>query len=603
MRATLTLLLGLLSWLPLPAAADAAQRRPWYGDLHIHTAFSMDAFMAGQVRTGPDVAYRYARGESIPHPNGELLRLPGPPLDFLMVADHAGFLGVNAALLDPTSPGYGHPDSEALLRRMPLPELIRELRTRAAKNDPLLADAVIEDAWQKTIAAAERHYAPGRFTTFIGYEYTPTPGSRHLHRNVVFRDGEDKVPARPFSARDSGDPADLWAWLDGLREQGIDALAIPHNMNQSDGLAFQRTTFTGEPIDRSYASRRQRNEPIAEISQIKGTSETHPSLSPNDEWAGFQIVRYYLNRAANTNPISVFKGGYWRDALNTGLALRQALGVNPYQLGAIGSSDSHLSAGSYDEHAYFSGGAGTPQSRGSVLPDDSSSWEGVFTPRQATHGSGGLAGIWAAENTREALFDAMRRRETFATSGPRLAVRLFASHRYPDDIARAPDRIARAYAQGVPMGGVLYSPPEAEAPRLLAMALRDPRSGWLQRLQIVKGWVREGITQEAVYDVACSDGLTPDLITHRCPDNGASVNLEDCSVSRHRGAVELAALWQDPNWRAEEPAYYYARVLENPSCRWSTWDAIRSRQPPNPELPPTHQERAWSSPVWVRPPR
>ncbi|MEE2784863.1 MAG: DUF3604 domain-containing protein [Pseudomonadota bacterium] len=587
---TSLLLACSLAWAEPPSQA-------FFGDLHIHTTYSMDAFMAGNVRTTPDDAYRYAKGQAIPHPTGESIRLSGPPLDFLMVSDHASYLGVNAALLDPTSPSYGHAESEQMTQGRSLVETIRLLRRMGEQNHELVGKAVITDAWQKIIAAAERHNDPGRFTAFIGYEYTPSPGSRHLHRNVIFRDANP--PRTPFSARDSDDPADLWDWLDTLRHEGVEALAIPHNMNQSDGLAFMTTTWQGDPIKRAFAEKRMRNEPIAEISQQKGTSETHPMLSPNDEWADFQIVQYYLNRAENKDPISVFKGGYYRDALLTGLTFKAEQHFNPYQLGAIGSSDSHVSAGAYEENQRFSSRSNDAVSRGSAYPnhaDPKKNWQDFWTPRQATHGTGGLAGVWAKENTRAALYDAMRRRETFATSGPRIRVRLFASPDFSDN----PFANADGHAQGVPMGGILPSSLD-KGPELFVWAARDPHDSWLQRIQIVKGWVDDGKPYERIYDVSCADGLVPDPDTHRCPDNGASVNLKDCSISRDKGAVELSTTWRDPDFDPENQAFYYARVLQNPTCRWSTWDAIRLGISPNPDLPATHQERAWSSPIWFEP--
>ena len=603
MTRTTTALLGVLMSGAVWAgeAADGPERNAYFGDTHIHTVYSMDAFMAGGVRTTPDHAYNYAKGEAIPHPDGTMLRISGAPLDFLMVSDHAAYLGANEALLDPTSPTYGHPEADRLSSSSnALADVIAALFQLGDENHELVGPTVIAHAWAKSIAAAERHNDPGTFTAFIGYEYTPTPGSRHLHRNVVFRGA---APELPFGSRDSGDPEDLWTWLDGLREAGIEALAIPHNMNQSDGLAFMETTWKGIPIDAAWAEKRMRNEPIAEISQQKGTSETHPSLSPNDEWADFQIVQYYLNRRENTNPISVFKGGYWRDALLTGLEMQANSGFNPYQLGAIGASDSHVSAGPFEEDNHFSGDPNTPVSRGSAYPDHAdpdASWEGFWTPRQATHGTGGLAGVWAEENTREALYDAMRRRETFATSGPRIRVRFFGGFDLPDGIAESSDWTAQAYAHGVPMGGML---PDADqgAPSFLFWAARDPHEGWLQRMQVIKGWVEDGEAREQVYDVACSDGLSPNPATHRCPDNGAQVNLADCSITRDKGAVELTTHWRDPDFDPGQQALYYVRVLENPSCRWSTWDALRLGIAPNPDLPATHQERAWSSPIWYQP--
>ena len=593
MAATLCAAIALTS-----SGQEPSGRQAFFGDLHIHTNFSFDAF-TGNVRTTPDDAYLYAKGHPIAHPSGDAIRITGRPLDFLMVADHAEYLGIHAALLDPTSPTYGHPETSSVLPRpgTSFMATARRLREMIASGHEIVGDEVIADAWSKTVEAAERHNDPGTFTTFVGFEYTPTPDGRHLHRNVVFRGSE--VPDMPFSSRDSANPEDLWTWLDARRDEGIEALAIPHNMNQSDGLAFQEQTFDGDPIDRDWAEKRIRNEPVAEISQQKGTSETHPSLSPNDEWADFQIVQYYRNRAENKDPISVFKGGYYRDALRTGLEFEEKLGSNPYQLGVVAASDSHTSASAYEEDNYFSN-PNSPAARGSAYREGDGGWEGFFTPRQATHGTGGLTGVWAEQNTRAAIYDAMRRKETFGTSGPRIRVRLFGGFGLDRALLGSADPVAEAYRSGVAMGGVL--PAKASgSPSFLVLAMRDHETGWLQRAQVIKGWMDGGESHERVYDVACSDGLEPDPKTHRCPNNGARVNLADCSVSRDKGAMELQTVWTDPDFDRSQRAFYYVRVLENPSCRWSMWDALRTGIEPNPDLPETHQERAWSSPIWFQP--
>ena len=602
MKATTVLAAGvLLASGSFAEDREAPDRSAFFGDLHIHTTYSFDAFM-GTVRTTPDHAYRYAKGEAIPHPDGNMVQLRAP-LDFLAVTDHAEYLGVHAALLDPDSVTYGHPERSRVVpdETLSLTEYYAYqtgMRRFLAGGTDLAGKPVISWAWRKIIDSAERHNDPGRFTALIGYEYTLSPGSRHLHRNVIFRGSE--VPDWPFSARDSADPADLWAWLDRLRARGIEAMGIPHNMNQSDGLAFPETTWQGEPIDAAFAAARMRNEPVAEITQKKGTSETHPALSPNDEWAGFQIVQYYLNKAENKDPITIFKGGYLRDALLTGLEFEESRGFNPYRLGVVASSDSHVSAGSYEEDRYFTNRANTPQSRGSAYGSDRDSWDGFETPRHATHGTGGLAGVWAEDNSRASIYDAMRRRESFATSGPRIRVRFFGGFGLDRAVAGSEDRVTAAYRHGVPMGGELSEAGE-QAPSFLVIALRDPASGWLQRAQVIKGWIEDGERREQVFDVACSNGLTPDPETHRCGDNGARVNLADCSVSRHGGATELQAVWTDPAFHPGQRAFYYARVLENPSCRWSTWDALRLGIAPNPDLAATIQERAWSSSIWYAP--
>ena len=547
--------------------------------------YSVNSFLRRNHRATPDDAWRYAKGEAISHPRGGQVKLSGPPLDFLAVTDHADFMG--AAL-----PVLGLADDSP--RGYPVSGAVRRAVARLVKSGRL--DEVRRRAWRRTVEAAERHNEPGRFTTFIGYEWAFHLHGGNLHRHVVF--GGADAPALPFGPRYARGPEDLWDWLDRQRESGIDALAIPHNMDKSRGLAFPETGWTGRRIDRAFAEKRLRNEPVVEIVQEKGVSETHPLLSPDDEWAGFQTFRYYDGRES---PV----GDYYRAGLKRGLAIERRIGVNPYRFGAVGGSDSKLGAGAFEEDNFFKSRL-EPHERGSAYPEGRGGWEGYRTPRVATHGSAGLTGIWAEENTRAALFRALRRRETFATSGPRLRVRLFAGFGLAQRLGRAgngPDPVAAGYAHGVPMGGTLTGA-GGPAPDFFVQAVRDPRSGRLQRAQIVKGWLDgDGEAHERVFDVACSDGLAPDPASHRCPGNGARVDLADCSVSRDRGAEELRAVWTDPDFDAGQPAFWYLRVLENPSCRWSTWDAVRAGVEPNPVLPATIQERAWSSPVWYAPGR
>ncbi len=583
-----------------------AERNAYFGDLHVHTRLSFDAYIFN-VRASPDDAYRYARGEPIRHALGYDLRLTDAPLDFLAVTDHAEYLGILPAMNDPQHPLSHVPWAPALfsddlaqigqafqrigasLRDSTYIEEIRDPATRAA-------------AWKQVIDAAERHYVPGRFTTFVGYEYTSAPGGRNLHRNVIFAGAS--VPEMPFSAMESQNPEDLWRWMDELRARGMESLAIPHNSNGSDGSMFARTTWDGKPVDRAWAELRIRNEPLVEITQIKGTSETHPSLSPSDEWSSFEIMPSYIG---SPTTVTVFDGGYVRRALQQGLQFDASLGVDPFHVGFIGSSDTHNAAGNVDERD-FQGKVGVqdglPQRRGSIPPIGEHAWDSAEPQpgiaRFSTWGAAGLAGVWAEENTRESIYAALRRKETFATSGPRMRVRFFAGHDLPADILDRSDQIALAYRTATPMGGDLLTRRGA-APTFMVWAMRDPHSGWLQRVQVVKGWNAGGQPREQVFDVACADGARPDASTHRCPDNGASVDPKTCAVSRGSGAVELRALWRDPGFDASQRAFYYVRVLENPSCRWSTWDALRVGTPPNPRVPQFIQERAWSSPIWVTP--
>ena len=576
-------------------------RNAYFGDLHVHTNFSYDAFLNG-TRATPHDAYRYAKGEALTHPAGFEIQLDAP-LDFYAVTDHASFLGMLPALMDPAR-DISHP-AGALVADFVSGAVTGDARAEARRDiraytlgqsEPPHDPDVVRSAWRETVAAAENHYEPGRFTTFVGYEFTGSPENQNLHRNVIFRGSA--VPELPFSRLDSFNPEALWAWMDRNREAGMEALAIPHNSNGSNGLMFRLATYAGEPLDAAYAEIRNRNEPLVEITQTKGTSDTHPALSPNDEWADFEIWSYRIG--GGTTP-SQPNGSYVREAYLNGLRLEEERGINPFRFGLVGATDNHAGAGPGRESDFFTAG-GAPQV-GSSIPFDPPRPDGRLysaSPLGALRGASGLTGVWAEENTREAIYDAFRRKETFATTGPRMRVRFFAGYDYPDDLADDPDLLARAYAGGVAMGGELAAP-GSRAPRFLAWASRDPSSAPLARLQVVKGWIDGGEAHERIYDVACSDGLTVDETTHRCPDNGARVNLDDCSISADAGAAELRTLWTDPDFDAAQRAIYYVRVLENPSCRWSTWDAVRAGVEPRPDLPATLQERAWSSPIWVAP--
>jgi hypothetical protein len=589
------------------AVAQNRDRNAYFGDLHVHTRLSFDAYIFN-VRATPDDAYRYAKGESIHHASGYDVRLTDAPLDFLAVTDHSEYLGVIPAMHDPRHPLSQVPYAADLFstEREKINAAFQRIATslRTGQYLPELKDLdTSRSAWRTIVDSADRHYVPGKFTTFRGYEFTSAPDGQNLHRNVIF--AGTRAPELPFTALDSQNPEELWRWMDQQRKQGVEALAIPHNSNGSDGRMFQRTQFDGRPMDRSYAELRMRNEPLAEITQVKGTSETHPSLSPNDEWSAFEIMDTYIG---SQTKVTKFAGGYVRDALKAGLEYEQSQGFNPYRFGFIGSSDTHNAAGPFEESRYFSKVGlmdGKPEQRGSV-PPAGRTWDDYEPQNNAARyqswGASGLTGVWAEENTRESIFAGLRRKETFATSGPRMRVRFFAGFDFPAGVENRPDVIAQSYTRGVPMGGDLLQR-GARAPQFLAWALRDPHAGWLQRVQIVKGWVQDGKTQERVFDVACSDGLTPDATTHRCADNGATVDLRTCAVSENKGAVELRALWSDPTFDARQRAFYYVRVLENPSCRWSTWDALRAGIEPNPKLAKTIQERAWSSPIWYVPQR
>lgn len=595
-----------------PALTRNPTRNAYYGDLHVHTQNSFDAYVFN-VRRTPDDAYRFAKGEEIPHDAGFEIQLEGPALDFLAVTDHGEYLGIVPAM-----DTEGHPLSETAVAKRAFGEdaaaaadTFRGIGISFVTGQPIeeIRDqAVMDSVWAETVAAAERHYAPGVFTTFAGYEFTSMQivsveagSAANLHRNVIF---EDAAPERIFSTLDSRNPEDLWDWMDGQRTDGIDALAIPHNSNASNGQMFAMERWAGGGMDTEYAVQRLENEPLVEITQIKGTSETHPSFSPNDEWADFEPYEYFIGSAAKS---TINEGDYVRPALSRGLAIEEETGANPYMFGFIGSSDTHIAAGTFKEETHWgkfpTDGAG-PRSRSSVPPEGFESWEGVTasTNRRVLTGANfsasGLAGVWAEANTREDIFAAMRRKETFGTSGPRMKVRLFAGD-YEDGVLDAPGLLETAYARGVSMGGDLILEDGGGSPDFIAWGVRDPLSAPLDRMQIIKVWTEDGAAKEAVYDVACSGGEAPDPETHRCADNGASVDTATCETSPGAGAGELKTVWRDPDYVEGRRSAYYVRLLENPTCRWSTWDAVRAGTPPNPKLPLTLQEQAWSSPIWV----
>ena len=586
----------MLAALLSAAVGSGAERQAYFGDLHIHTRYSFDAFLFG-TRTNPDDAYAFARGEPLRHPSGFGIQLERP-LDFYAVTDHGFYLGMWSAMTDSAHPLHDDPDARAFLDAKTRAERSRAFRTAGQFLLDNFSEADVKSGWADIVASANRNYVPGELTTFIAYEYTSSyPTDRgNLHRNVVFRG--DTAPDIPFSRLDSLNPEDLWAWMDRQRARGMDALAIPHNSNGSNGRMFELTQTDGSPIDAAYATTRTRNEPLIENTQIKGTSDTHPFLSPNDEWADFEIMPYRVATVLKSRP----QGSYAREAWLNGLLMQARDGLNPYHFGVIGSSDTHNSGEVFDEDRFVSK-VGTldsaPVGRGSVPVNPEDETSGYTEGANIYFGASGLAGVWAEENTRGAIFDALRRKETFSTTGTWIRLRFFGGHGLSEEMLDA-GNIAQAYEVGVPMGGDLVAQ-ESGAPGFLVWAAQDPQAAKLQRLQIVKGWVADGRARERVYDVACSDGLAVDPATHRCPDNGATVDISDCSISEGLGAAELATLWTDPDFNPHERAFYYVRVLENPTCRWSTWDAIRAGTTPRGVVPATIQERAFSSPIWIQP--
>lgn len=574
---------------PAPPGTD---RQVYFGDLHLHTSYSLDA-AAARTETTPDDAYRYARGEVVTYLGRPVQR--NAPLDFLAVTDHAEYLGnVRAAMAgEITLPGDQSRWQRLFANRggPTMFELfgyaVRGLYGEAAEG---LADpARSHTAWQETIAAAERANQPGRFTAFVAFEYSPTYRSNgaHLHRNVIFRG--PTYPAMPFSALDSMNHEALWAYAETNRRRGMDSVLIPHNANLSDGLAFPYNDTYGNPMTADYAARRAANEPLVEITQIKGTSETRPELSPDDEFAGFELVKSEGDLA----------GAYVRTGLARGMELAEALGINPFEQGFTGSSDFHNGVSSSEEDNYPGAlGYSDDQANAQAILNDLSP---VIGSPLANLSASGITGVWAEANTREAIFAAFQRRETFATSGPRLRVRLFAGWSDPASLGRGPDWARAAYRWGVPMGGNLAAPPAgARAPQFVIQAAKDPASGNLDRIQIVKVWREAGQSREKIYNVAWS-GRRRLGADGRLPAVGNTVDAARATYSNTIGAAELFGTWSDPDFDPAERALYYARVIEIPTPRWATYLSAASGVPLAEGTAAWLQERAWTSPVYYTP--
>jgi hypothetical protein len=572
-----------------------AEREAFFGDLHLHTGFSFDAIASG-TQTTPEDAYRYALGESVEYMGRAVRR--GEPLDFLAVTDHSEYLAVPYDATDPEGP-FGETRwpaeiaavSNDTLRYMQLfsPSAFRGT---APVIEELNTEPIVRNNWQREIAAAERYNRPGRFTTFVAYEWSPMPGGAHLHRNVIFRGPE--YPERPFSSLDSPRPEDLWSYVEALRARGVESVLIPHNPNMSQGLMFAVTDSAGDPITREYAALRLANERLVEIAQNKGTSETRPEFGAPDEFANFELLT--LSAEAGADPA----GGYVRQALARGLEIEAAIGINPFRFGLIGSTDFHSGVSSTEEDN-FPGALGRSddmQQPAAVLNDVNP----VAGAAATIFSAGALTGVWAEANTREAIFAALERREAFATSGTKIRVRLFAGWGYGDELLAERDWIRRAYAEGSPMGGDLPRAPRRAGPlKLVVHASRDPNGANLDRIQIVKIWLENGAAREAVHDVVWAGGRLRDPATGRLPSVGSSVDPATATYSNTIGATQLGTVWTDAEFDPDVPAIYYARVLEIPTPRWSTYLAVRNGLPLPRGVPATLQERAWTSPVFYSP--
>ena len=596
----------------------------------MHTYLSADAYGLG-TRITPDTAYRYARGDIITADNGEEVRIR-KPLDFLMLADHAENIGVRSALavgkeIKLTDAGKAmklaltksNPSIRDLVAAKTVEDQNAVLRSIGkAKGDwksPLLEDEEFtRSVWGDVIAVAEKYNDPGSFTTFIGFEWT---GLYMMHRNVMFVDGKKKtIKVLPYSLMDSADPEDLWQYLANYEEStGGRVMAIPHNANLSNGAMFSVLDFAGKPITSKYAKTRSRWERIYEVTQYKGDSEAYPDLSLEDEFADFEKMgrtsRIHrpqtgvgkaesdgkdTGKDSNTEKLNNktlqsqltneqktrLKGSFARPALKQGLSEQVKLGINPFKLGLIGSTDSHIGLSSADESGYIGK-------------------QGAFRAASAVWNAAGFAGVWAKENTRESLFAAMERREVFASTGPRMSVRFFGGWDFYTEDLSQPKLAEVGYRKGVPMGSDLTQAPQSLAPAFLIRAVKDPDGANLDRVQVIKGWLdEEGLLHEKIYNVALSDNRRVNLGGDVEPV-GNTVDLGDASYSNRIGDPELRTVWRDPDFDASEPAFYYARVLQIPTPRWTTFDVVAKNVNFGPEIPLTTQERVYTSPIWYTP--
>ena len=625
--------------LPAPQAAiyQAAPNPDmnlYWGELHVHTSESFDATLFGNTLTIDD-AYRFAKGEPLDSPGGQVMQL-SRPLDFVAITDHAEGFGTRTHC---DSPDLSLAERAACwLANEPNPMIFQILtsavRGTAAPGDPSkpagvyqrttrqspkpgafptcrFGDNALErcyqnakNDWARYADLADKYYEPGELTTLIGYEYSPAlPEQGKHHRNVLFR--SNTVPERALSSLDVPNAIELWKGLEANCGEGCDFLTMPHNPNKAWGLTYSRYTWDGQEYSEADWRLRQKREPLAEIFQVKGAQECALGVGATDEECAFEQVFDPCQPGETTG--CAFKTGFVRQGLKVGLALDKELGFNPLQFGFIAATDSHNSNPGDVEEWDFPGAVGAVTSSAARRLRPTEETAAAYKTILKFNTSGGLAAVWAPENTREAIFDALARRETYATSGPRLAVRFYAGWGIDDAIMDVQNPFQSLMGNGVPMGGVLHVPQNSDAaqrrsPGFFVWATRDPIDAPLQRVQMIKGWIdADGQTHEKVVDIACSNGLTVDPISGRCADNGASVDVTTCNFSTNSGADELKTVWHDPDYDPTRAAFYYVRVLMNPTCRWSSYDAIRLGRAPDPRVPATIRERAWTSPIWLDP--
>lgn len=588
-----------------PYANDYYPQNAYFGDTHLHTAWSADAGMAGAT-LGPEEAYKVSRGEKIQSQAGGPIKLLRP-LDFVVVADHAENLGLSDYLQrgDPLvrQSETGRRWADMMKEGNGYDAFIEWVDGNGRSEDKIDSPEMMASVWEQVIQNAERYYEPGVFTTFIGFEWTSGPGGNNLHRNVIFRDGRERTrQVLPFSTYDSDNPEDLWAYMkDYEARSGGRALAIPHNGNLSNGMMFMLETFDGEPFDSDYATTRAMYEPLVEVTQPKGTGEAHPLLSPDDAFADFEIIDASNLSGSEAKKPEMLRTEYAREALKLGLAEEERIGVNPYKFGMIGSTDAHNAIPSTREENWFGKAyivEPTPHRRDGVLIE--SQVDPSLSIYDIDLGASGLAAVWATENTREAIWDAMKRREVFATTGTRLRVRVFGGWDFSEDTVLRPDFAREGYARGVPMGGDLLERPDGGTPKFMVRALRDPDGANLDRIQIVKGWLDAGgETQEKIWDVACAGR---EIVEDACDgDVGNTVDIADASWTNSIGEAALGGFWEDPEFDPAQKAFYYVRAIEIPTPRWTAYDAKFFGIDMPDGTPMTVQDRAFTSPIWYTP--
>jgi hypothetical protein len=610
-----------------PAAQDELPRQVFWGDTHLHTNISADSYNVGNPTHSPEHSYRLARGETIVAQNGMRIRLRRP-LDFLVVSDHAEYLGISAGAFQKDEQVLSTELGQRLSQLMDAGDTVGA--TAAAMRDFFIATAspgeevfrvdpaVRQSIWSLVGARADEFNLPGHFTAFVGYEYTPMPALANLHRVVIFRDGADYTSqVLPFSVIDSPDPEDLWDYMGRYEDAtGGSVLAIPHNSNLSAGRMFDETTYTGKPITAAYAEKRRRWEPLVEVTQIKGDSETHPFLSPEDEFADYETWRFWSGGEKYSGPMNEQRwqtgaaGSYARSALRRGLEFDEQVGGNPYKFGMIGSTDSHTAMPTAEEDNFW-GKMGTQNpsptrwdmswGMGDVVDEAQDAAGRLVSPINWVSTASGLAAVWAKDNTREDIFDAMRRKEVYATTGPRMTVRLFGGWDFVEGDDLRSNYVDIGYARGVPMGGDLTATPQGASPTFMVLAAKDPDGANIDRIQIIKGWVdAAGKSHEKVFNVAWSKDRTLSA-QGQLEAVSSTVDVKSALYTNTVGAPLLSTVWTDPEFDKEQKAFYYARVLQIPTPRWPAYDAAFYDLDLPPDIPQITQERAYTSPIWYAP--